>query len=202
MAKVAGTATLVLAVAAMGSGCATGYNGSGGGSASTKQAAGSGGSTSSVPSSAVELTTLPDYSWASYGLNTHGSLGVITASDLAVGDGCSLSSSFNATPSSSANELVVELPGTSPCPVGSYAIDGACTADGNGRNAGRACATFRVWDESGSMTGYSIARSGTIQVSGDSATCTVSMSIGFGDAGEVDTTFVVIQRATQPWCAE
>jgi len=194
-------AALILTVATVGAGCAEGFNGSGGGSATTKQAAGSGGSTSSAPSSAVELTTLPDYAWQSYGLNTHGSLGVITASDLAVADGCSLSSSFNATPSASATELVVELPGTSPCPVGSYAIDGACTADGHGRNQGRACATFRVWDE-GTMSGYSIARSGTIQVSGDSSTCTVNMSIGFGDAGEVDTTFVVIQRATQPWCAE
>ena len=201
MAKAAGTATFVLAIGATGAGCATGYSGSGGGSASTKQAAGAGGSTSSVPSSAVELTTLPVYAWQSYGLNTHGSLGVISASDLAVGDGCSLSSSFNAAPATSATELVVELPSAAPCPVGSYAIDGACTADGHGRNDGRACATFRVWEE-GSMTGYSIARSGTIQVSGDSSTCTVNMSVGFGDAGEVDTSFVVIQRSTQPWCAE
>jgi hypothetical protein len=201
MAKGAGAVTLVLAVAAAGAGCAEGYNGSGGGAATTQQAAGSGGSTASAPSSAVELTTLPAYSWQSYGLNTHSSLGVITASDLAVADGCGLSSNFNATPSASATELVVELPSTAPCPVGAYAIDGACTADGHGRNQGRACATFRVWDE-GTMSGYSVARSGVIQVTDDGTTCTVNMSIGFGDAGEVDTTFVVIERTTQPWCAE
>src|SRR5260221_3022300 len=99
--RTARAATLLVGgmVLATGVGCAEGYNGVGGGVATTS--AGSGGSTASAPTSGVELTTLPLFSWQSFGINTKSASGIIVASDLAVADGCALSASFNASPASS-----------------------------------------------------------------------------------------------------
>jgi len=90
-----------------------------------------------------------------------------------------------------------------PCPTGTYAIRSGCSTDfefGHPYAVPEKCAYYRRFDATAKELGIVAASAGAVQISGNEASCTLTVNLSFAGQAYSDTVTLTNGLVADPWC--
>ena len=116
---------------------------------------------------------------------------------------CSLSTDQHNSLGVAGHEIIMALqpPNGFPCPTGTFAVPSNCPTDtGFMGNVPEKCAYYREWDATGTSSTMLPATAGSVTVTGNEQSCTITANFVFSGMQWTDSFTVTNLLAPEPWC--
>jgi hypothetical protein len=90
-----------------------------------------------------------------------------------------------------------------PCTTGTYSVHAGCETGFGQLNpyaVPEGCAYYRRYDAQAKMLGIVAASAGSVQITGNESSCTITTNLSFGGQAYTDTVTLTNGLTAQPWC--
>jgi len=116
---------------------------------------------------------------------------------------CALPTDQHNSLGAAGHEIIMNLEAANgfPCPTGTFAVPSNCPDDtGFLGSVQERCAYYRVWDATGAVVGTLRATAGSVTVTGNENSCTITANFSFSGQQWTDSFTVTNLLSPAPWC--